>query len=170
MVLTTQISLHRNFYRYKFVLLELSYLDMFGTRSRQTTISSIIAAAVRYKRTRRKCFLASLWRMKNAKIARLKQYGFCWEGLDSYFCLVDVSRAWLGGIKRTLFISCLMKWYLYPLLMRCVVSALRRLLKKSSVEQILLSRNAMLKGIDFLVWDWWQSDLRSYRWLSVGLT
>ena len=37
--------------------------------------------------------------------------------------------------------------------MRCVVSALRRLLKKSSVEQILLSRNAMLKGIDFLVWD-----------------
>ena len=37
------------------------------------------------------------------------------------------------------------------LLMRCVVSALRRLLKKSSVEQILLSRNAMLKESDFLV-------------------
>ena len=33
------------------------------------------------------------------------------------------------------------------------MSALRRLLKKSSVEQIFLSRNAMLKGVDFLVWD-----------------
>ena len=45
----------------------------------------------------------------------------------------------------------------YPLnrmRMRCVVSALRLLLKKSSAEQILsLSRNAMLEGIDFLVWD-----------------
>ena len=36
------------------------------------------------------------------------------------------------------------------------MSALRRLLKKSSVEQILLSRNAMLKGTDFLVLDGWQ--------------
>ena len=53
--------------------------------------------------------------------------------------------------------------------MKCVVSALRRLLKKSSFEQILLSRNAMLKGIDFLVWDGWDG-LRRYWCLSVGLT
>ena len=49
------------------------------------------------------------------------------------------------------------------------MSALRRLLKKSSVEQILLSRNAS-KGIDFLVWDGWQDDLRRYWYLSVGFT
>ena len=30
------------------------------------------------------------------------------------------------------------------------MSALRRLLKKSSVEQILLSRNAMLKGVGLM--------------------
>ena len=84
------------------------------------------------------------------------------NGALSDSCLVDVSRAWLRRIRRTLFISCWTKRCLYPLLMRCVVSALRRLLKKSSVEQILLSRNAILKGIDFLVWDGWQDDLRGY--------
>ena len=50
-----------------------------------------------------------------------------------------------GEAARTLFISCRMKRCLYPLLMRCqVVSALRRLLTKSSDEQILLSSNAIL--------------------------
>ena len=42
-------------------------------------------------------------------------------------------RAWLRRIRRTLFISSWMKRCLYRLLMRCVVSALRRLLKKPSV-------------------------------------
>ena len=41
------------------------------------------------------------------------------------------------------------------LFIRCVVSALERALKNSSVEQILLSRKAMLKGMDCLVWDGW---------------
>ena len=64
------------------------------------------------------------------------------NGTLSDSCLMDVSRAWLRGIRRTLFISCWMKQCLYSLLMRCVVSALGRLWKKSSVEQILLSLNA----------------------------
>ena len=42
------------------------------------------------------------------------------------------------------------------------MSALERVLKNSSVEQILLSRKAMLKGMDCLVWDVWQDDLRRY--------
>ena len=33
------------------------------------------------------------------------------------------------------------------------MSALESVLKNSSVEQILLSRKAMLKGMDCLVWD-----------------
>ena len=52
------------------------------------------------------------------------------NGTLSDSCLVNVSKAWLPGIRRTLFISCWMKRYLHALLMRCVVSALRRLLKK----------------------------------------
>ena len=35
-----------------------------------------------------------------------------------------------AGISDTLFISCLLKRRLYPLIMRCVVSALRRLFKE----------------------------------------
>ena len=35
-----------------------------------------------------------------------------------------------AGISGTLFISCLLKRRLYPLIMRCVVSALRRLFKE----------------------------------------
>ena len=35
-----------------------------------------------------------------------------------------------AGIRGTLFISCLLKRRLYPLLMRCVVSAFRRLFKE----------------------------------------
>ena len=86
------------------------------------------------------------------------------NGTLSDSCLVDVLRAWLRRIRRTLpFISSWMKRCLYPLLMRCVVSALRRLLKKSSFEQILLSRNATLKGIDFLVWDGWDGLRRSTK-------
>ena len=37
---------------------------------------------------------------------------------------------------------------LYPLFIRYVASAPERILKKLSVEQILLSRNAMLNGMD----------------------
>ena len=51
---------------------------------------------------------------------------------------------------------------LYPLFIRCVVSALERVLKNSSVEQILLSHKALLKEMDYLVWDGWQDDLRRY--------
>ena len=94
--------------------------------------------------------------MKNVKIARINMVyvGKAWIKCKMVLCqipvLVDVSRAWLrGNIRRTLFISSWMKRCLYPPLMRCVVNALRPLLKKSSVEQILLSRNAMLKGIEF---------------------
>ena len=43
------------------------------------------------------------------------------------------------------------------------MSALGRVLKNVSVEQILLSRKAMLKGMDCLVWDGWQDDLRRYQ-------
>ena len=39
----------------------------------------------------------------------------------------------------------------YPLLIKCGMSGLERLLKNLSVEQILLSRKAMLNGIDCLV-------------------
>ena len=35
-----------------------------------------------------------------------------------------------AGISGTLFIPCLLKRRLYPLIMRCVVSALRRLFKE----------------------------------------
>ena len=63
---------------------------------------------------------------------------------------------------RTLSIASLTRRCLYPLLIRCVVSALERVLKYSSVEQILLSRKAMLKGMDCLAWDGWQDDLRRY--------
>ena len=59
-------------------------------------------------------------------------------------CLVNVSKAWLRGIRRTLFISCWIKRCLHAVFMRCVMTALRRLLKKSSVEQIHLCRNAMV--------------------------
>ena len=65
--------------------------------------------------------------------------------------LVDVLRTLLRGVWRTLSISSLMKWYLYPLLIRWLVSASDRVLKNSSVEQILRSRKAMLKGMDCLV-------------------
>ena len=67
--------------------------------------------------------------------------------------LVDILRALLRGIWRTLSILSLMKRYLYPLLIRWLVSASDRALKNSPVEQILLSRKAMLKGMDCLVWD-----------------
>ena len=43
---------------------------------------------------------------------------------------------------------------------RCVVSALERVLKNSSVEQILLGRKAMLKGMDCLLWDGSHDDFR----------
>ena len=66
------------------------------------------------------------------------------NGTVSDSCLVNVSRAWLRGMWRTLFISCWMKRCLHAVYMRCVVTALRRLLKKSSVEQIHLCRNAMV--------------------------
>ena len=71
--------------------------------------------------------------------------------LDSFF--VDVSRALLREIRRTFSISSLIKWYVYPLLIKCVVSASECVLKNLSVEQILLSRKAMLNGseIDCLV-------------------
>ena len=61
-------------------------------------------------------------------------------------CLVSVA-VW----SKAYFAYFLLDERVLILLMRCVVSALRRLLKKSSVEQILLSRNAMLKESDFLV-------------------
>ena len=58
---------------------------------------------------------------------------------------MEVSSALLRGIWRTLSIASLTRQCLYPLFIRCVVSALQRGLKNSSVEQILLSRKAMLK-------------------------
>ena len=75
---------------------------------------------------------------------------------------MEVSSAVLRGIWRTFSIASLTRRCLYPLFIRCVVSALERVLKNSSVEQILLSRKAMLKGMDCLVWDGWQDDLRRY--------
>ena len=69
--------------------------------------------------------------------------------LDSF--LVVVLRALLRGIWHTLLISSLMKRYLYPLLIRLLVSASDRVLKNPSVEQILLSHKAMLKGMCCLV-------------------
>ena len=73
---------------------------------------------------------------------------------------MEVSSALLRSIWRTFSIASLTRRCLYPLFIRCVVSALERVLKNSSVEQILLSRKAVLKGIDCLVWDGWQDDLR----------
>ena len=75
---------------------------------------------------------------------------------------MEVSSALLRGIWRTFPIASLTKRCLCPLFIRCVVSALERVLKNSSVEQILLSRKAMLKGMDCSVWDGWQDDLRRY--------
>ena len=63
---------------------------------------------------------------------------------------MGVSSALLRGIWLTLSIASLI---------RCVVSALESVLKNSSVEQMFLSRKAMLKGMDCLVWDGWQDDL-----------
>ena len=51
------------------------------------------------------------------------------NGTLSDSCLVNVSKAWLRGIRRTLFISCWIKRRLHAVFMRCVVTALRRLLK-----------------------------------------
>ena len=64
---------------------------------------------------------------------------------------MEVSSALLQGIWCILSIASLTRRCLYPLYIRCVVSALERVLKNSSVEQILLSRKAMLKGMDCLV-------------------
>ena len=65
---------------------------------------------------------------------------------------MEVSSALLRGIWRTFPIASLTKRCLCPLFIRCVVSALERVLKNSSFEQIsLLSRKAMLKGMDCLV-------------------
>ena len=41
------------------------------------------------------------------------------------------------------------------------MNAPERVLKNSSVEQILLNRKVMSKGMDCLVWDGWQDDLLS---------
>ena len=65
-------------------------------------------------------------------------------------------------IWRTLSITSLTRRCLYSLFIRCVVSAFERVLKNSSFEQILLSRKAMLKGMDCLVWDGWHDDLKWY--------
>ena len=78
------------------------------------------------------------------------------------FFLVEVSSAVLRGICRTFSIASLTKRSLYPLFVRCVLRALERVLKNSSVEQIPLSRKAMLKVMDRLVWDGWQDDCRRY--------
>ena len=50
----------------------------------------------------------------------------------------------------------------------CVVNAPERVLKNSSVEQILLNRRVMSKGMDCLVWDGWQDDLPSKVVLMFG--
>ena len=71
-----------------------------------------------------------------------------------------------GGFEcctaRNFSTASLTKRCLYPLFIRYVVRALERVLKNSSVEQILLSRKAMLKVMDCLVWDGWQDDFRRY--------
>ena len=69
---------------------------------------------------------------------------------------MEVSSAPLRGIWRTFPVASLTRRCLYPFFIRCVVNALERVLKNSSVEQILLSRKAMLKGMDCLLWDGWQ--------------
>ena len=38
----------------------------------------------------------------------------------------------------------------------------RACIQEFTVEQILLSHEAMLKGMDCLVWDGWQDDFRRY--------
>ena len=75
---------------------------------------------------------------------------------------MEVSSAVLRGIWRAFSIASLTKRCLYLFCIRCVVRAPESVLKNSSVEQILLSRKAMLKGMDFLVWDGWQDDFRRY--------
>ena len=72
---------------------------------------------------------------------------------DSF--LVEVSGALLREIWSTFSTASLTRRCLYPLFIRCVVSAPERVLKNPAVEQILLSREAMLKGMDCLVWDGW---------------
>ena len=75
---------------------------------------------------------------------------------------MEVSSVVLRGIWRTSSIACLTRRCLYPLFIRCVVSALERVFKNSSVEQILLSHKATLKRMDCLVWDGLQDDLKRY--------
>ena len=75
------------------------------------------------------------------------------------FCgtlLMEVSSALLRGIWRTFPIASLTKRCLCPLFIRCVVSALERVLKNSSFEQILLSRKASAEG----------NGLFSVRWVA----
>ena len=56
---------------------------------------------------------------------------------------MEVSSAVLRGIWRPFSIASLTRRCLYTLFISCVVSALERVLKNPSVEQILLSRKAM---------------------------
>ena len=83
--------------------------------------------------------------------------------------MIEVSSAVLRGIWLLAFsIASLTRRCLYPLFIRCVVSALESVLKNSSVEQILLSRTAMLKAMDCLVWDGWQDEGGVYFRQGVG--
>ena len=79
------------------------------------------------------------------------------NGIVSDSFLVEVSGALLREIWSTFSTApSLTRRCLYPLFIRCVVRAPERVLKNPAVEQILLSRKAMLKGMDCLVWDGWQ--------------
>ena len=62
-------------------------------------------------------------------------------------------RAWLRDTKWTLCISSVMNLWLYPLLLRYVVSSLVRLVNNSSLEQMRRRRRAMLYGSERLVCD-----------------
>ena len=64
---------------------------------------------------------------------------------------MEVSSAPLRGILRTFSIASLTKRGLNPFFIRSFEGAPARVLRNSSVGQILLSRKAMLKGMDCLV-------------------
>ena len=74
--------------------------------------------------------------MKDVKIARniMVYVGKSWiECYYKWYSFRFLSCGCFEGVAALPFISSWMKRCLYPLLMRCVLSALRRLLKKPSV-------------------------------------
>ena len=71
--------------------------------------------------------------------------------LDSFFTAVSRALLRVRNLTYLLYFFLLIKRSVYPLLIKCVVSSSERVLKNSFVQQILLSRRAMLNGIEFAV-------------------